>query len=80
MSAPRRLGVRKVERWITPDGREWPNAAEAAEHQRLAILREWFDENVVGIDFENSSVPEGGHANALARAFDEKFAYTRRSK
>ena len=60
--------IRKVERWITPDGREWPDAASAAEHQRLARLREWFERNV------------GGNAEGFAFDFDREFAHTPRER
>lgn len=73
MSAPaRRLGVRKVERWVTADGREWPDAASATEHQRLARLREWFEEHL-------PTLLEAPDASDLARAFDRDFAYSPRN-
>lgn len=67
----RRLGVRKIEKWVTADGREWPDAASAAEHQRLTRLREWFAAQLP-LNLRDC-------ADSLARAFDEEFAYSPRN-
>ena len=62
-------GLRKVTRWVTADGREWPDARAAAEHERHRRLVEWFLDNV-----------GSERAERLAKSFDSEFSAMPREK